>query len=151
MKNKKGSMELSVNSIVILVIAIVMLGLILGFVKSKFSDLDKQVGTNEPEPAKAAANSPLTVSRTQLVVDPGEETYLKIGAFAAAKIEGKSPSLKCGENEWLLDPTTKTIEQGKSDVYSVVVKVPSDETSGKKICTISIEGVASKDLMVQVN
>ena len=41
-RKKKGSMELSVNSIVILVIAIVVMGLILGFIREQF----KKAGSN---------------------------------------------------------------------------------------------------------
>ncbi len=149
--NKKGSMELSVNSIVILVIAIVMLGLILGFVKSKFSDLNKQVTTNEPDPATATPGNPLTISRTQLVVSAGDTTYLKFGVFGTEAFSSADLSLMCDNQEWLDGAPQVDVDLGETTIKSVVVAVPStNNDKGKKICTATVDGKNSIDVLVEV-
>jgi len=77
--NKKGSMELSVNSIVILVIAVVMLGLILTFVKTR---MDKLTITNEvPDPIAANAGNPITLNPETISLSQGGKTNVKIGMY----------------------------------------------------------------------
>ena len=103
--NKKGSMELSVNSIVILVIAIVMLGLILGFVKSRLNTLTPQLVTDEREAPIATPSDKLTVSRETVAVSGGEEVTLKVQVYAVRDIKNNSldhsvyqPTITCMGN-----------------------------------------------------
>lgn len=84
--NKKGSMELSVNAIVILVIAVVMLGLILGFIRSKFSNISRNIDMDEMAPLPATGSEPLTVSRSLLVLSPGETTVLRLSYYESTSI-----------------------------------------------------------------
>jgi hypothetical protein len=79
--SKKASMELSVNSIVILVIAIVMMGLILGFIQSKFKDVSKNLIQEEPVPNEASASDPMTLSRTTVVTSSGQKVAIKMNIF----------------------------------------------------------------------
>jgi len=77
--NKKGSMELSVNSIVILIIAVVMMGLILGFLKTQFNKININQEVSDPPiptPSESITLSPSAVSVTQ-----GGKIYLKVGVF----------------------------------------------------------------------
>jgi hypothetical protein len=155
--NKKGSMELSVNSIVILVIAIVMLGLILGFVKSKFGDLNKQIVTTEPEAPTATSSEPITVSRAELIVNAGEQVALKFQVYALGAITiADVPSITCGANVFTLSVNGKTANAGEVVKYQSLVQVPNSLGKGKAICslgfTTATPGVTypSKDLIVDV-
>jgi hypothetical protein len=149
--NKKGSMELSVNSIVILVIAIVMLGLILGFVKTKFSQLDNQLGSTEPDAPEASASNPLTISRSQIAASPGEEIGIKFSAFALADIAaGNAITFTCDGSNYIKSSTGKLITAGNTTSYIVILKVPSNAGKGKHVCIASLAGAGSIDVMFEV-
>ncbi|HYD03078.1 MAG TPA: hypothetical protein VEC16_02155 [Alphaproteobacteria bacterium] len=152
--SKKGSMELSVNSIVILVIAIVMLGLILGFVRSKFSGLDKQLVQDEPEAQPASPSEPLTISRENILVSPGEDVTLKLQAYAKTAIAATTvPTITCADLTFgtgALKATGKAISEGNSDKYLATLKIPSSAAKGKHLCTISLSGSGSKDVIIEV-
>jgi len=82
MSSKKGSLELSVNAIVILIIAITMLGLGLFFVNNTFRSVSKQFEEQvkqEPEPQTASSQNPITLSRDSLIVTLNEKVALKVG------------------------------------------------------------------------
>jgi len=68
-KNKRGAMELSISSIVILIIAITFLSLALVFVKGMlgkmFSRFDEQI-SQEPEPPKPTSSDQITLSRNPI-------------------------------------------------------------------------------------
>jgi hypothetical protein len=141
--NKKGSMELSVNSIVILVIAIVMLGLILGFVKSRLNTLTPQLVTDEREAPIATPSDKLTVSRETVAVSGGEEVTLKVQVYAVRDIKNNSldhsvyqPTITCMGN--LVLPITvqlKNVAQGDVATYTMIIKVPG-VSAGKYLCSL---------------
>ncbi len=154
---KKGSMELSVNSIVILVIAIVMLGLILGFVKSKFSSLDNQLVQNEAEAPAASASEQVTISRAEIVTSSGEELGLKFQVYATSELAAAKPFISCGGSQ--TDPTvtinanTKPIPANQIAKYEAVVKIIGSK--GKYVCTLGgLDGDTvlsfEKDLLVTI-
>ena len=81
---RKASLSLSINAIVVLILAITMLGLALGFIKVMFGKTSAQVEAlvlNEPEPRPASPAEPFTLSRNTLVLSPSETTALKFSVF----------------------------------------------------------------------
>ncbi len=79
--HRKGSMELSVNSIVILVIAVVMMGLILGFIRSKFSEIGGGFVVDESAAPEATASDPIAMSRNLVTVSGTKKTGLNINFY----------------------------------------------------------------------
>jgi len=81
---KKGALQLSVNAIVVLILAIVLLGLGLGFVKGMFgkvsTSFEEQI-SREPEPFPPTADSPITLSRENIKTNPGETEVIKIAVL----------------------------------------------------------------------
>jgi len=143
-------MELSVNAIVILVIAIVMLGLILGFVKSKFSDISKNVELEEAAPPRATSSDPLTVSRTMVVLSPGEKAVLRLSYYeAGSNGQSLTPSIECEPSTGT--PTSssiaKTSEVGGAVEYSL--RLVAATTKDVYICTITMSN-AKRDITVKV-
>jgi hypothetical protein len=153
--NKKGSMELSVNSIVILVIAIVMMGLILGFVKTKFGDLDKQLVGSEPEAPKATASDPLTISRETLAVSPGEDVIVKVQAYAISAITATDlPTITC--SDLIINAvsiTGRAIPAGESGGYIMKIPVKGAAARGTYLCQLSMtvsSSTKTKDIVIKV-
>ncbi|MEM4397663.1 MAG: hypothetical protein QW757_03520 [Candidatus Woesearchaeota archaeon] len=68
-KGKKAALELSVNTIVILIIAIVILGLIIGFIKNMFEKTTGQIGDINKEAEKRMLDR-IKESPERLVLDP---------------------------------------------------------------------------------
>ena len=92
---KRGSLSLSTNAIIVLILAITMLGMALVFIKTMFGKTSAQVeaiaGT-EPEPVPATPDKPLTLSRNTLVLSPSEKTGIKFSTYKGATINN-DPSL----------------------------------------------------------
>jgi hypothetical protein len=140
--NKKGSMELSVNSIVILVIAIVMLGLILGFVKSKFSDVGKGLDSKEPDAPQPSASEPLTLSRTELLVSPGDTGALKIRIFnpSVSPTVGTYPNITCTAMSNVLY-TARDLKAATEGNYIVSFAIPSSKAKSSYLCQVNASNI----------
>jgi len=80
-KKKRGSMELSVSAIVVLILAITMLSLGLVFVKGMlgkmFNKFEEQI-SEEPEPPKPTLSQPITMSRNPVITTEGTAEVVKI-------------------------------------------------------------------------
>ncbi|MFH1642824.1 MAG: hypothetical protein ABIC04_08065 [Nanoarchaeota archaeon] len=81
---KKAAMELSINAIVVIIIAVVMLALGLGFVRmifggatTKFASLIEQ----EADPQTPSTSNVMTISRSTLMTEPGAAEVIKIAAY----------------------------------------------------------------------
>jgi len=150
--NKKGSMELSVNSIVILVIAIVMLGLILGFVKSKFSDLGNSLVKEEPDASPASLSDPITISRYTIVTGAGKSEGIKVNMYnsGSSTLTGAQPILSCSSTTNPVKITSsnpqfnaRDIGVGNSSSYGGVITISSGATKGTYLCQFCMLNAAS--------
>lgn len=142
--NRKGSMELSVNSIVILVIAIVIMGLILGFIKSKFNDISPGLEKDEPEPSVATSSSPIELSRTTIGSTPGGTAVIKVSIYNT-QTDPKSqvfPELKsCTALQIDAAGGKKDIAAGQSVSYSMILKMKNGAAKDSYLCQISVNGI----------
>lgn len=119
---KKGALELSVGAVVILILAIILLGLGIGFIKGMFGKTTvkfEELVLREPEPPAPTSSSPITLSREIVTANAGETEALKISVF--------NPTNK----DWtfrdaLLEGATRCGYSGDNICY-----VNSQDTSGK--------------------
>ncbi len=96
--NKKGSLELSVNAIVILIIALAVMGLVIGFAVTRFRSLSNEIQISEetPEPNSQqpitlpGGRSELSLSKKDVAVmeikvyNPGTESLCASGKICTA-------------------------------------------------------------------
>lgn len=100
MKLKKGALELSVNSIVVLIIAVVVLGLILTFIYSTFGNvttsIEERIG-NEPEAAEPGGDEPITLSRETIITHISDQEVMKVGIYnpSTGSWTGTSIDISC--------------------------------------------------------
>lgn len=83
---KKGAIALSVNAIVILILAIVMLGLGVTFIRTMFSQAAGQIEemiSAEPEPQQPFRSQPVTISREHIITVAGSTEIIKVSVFNA--------------------------------------------------------------------
>ena len=82
--HKKGAINLSVNVIVVTILAIVLLGLGLGFVKGMFGKtamkFEEQI-SREPEPPNPTATNPISLSRENIKTNPEATEVVKISVL----------------------------------------------------------------------
>lgn len=114
---KKGSLSLSINAIVVLIIAITILGLILGFVTKMFGSLETRlVGLASEEPAAPVANAgnPFTLSRNNIVLSKGDEVALRASVFNVGDASissfavGSCGAISIPAGEYTTPPITKS-------------------------------------------
>jgi hypothetical protein len=97
-KNKKGSLELGVNSIVILIIAMAVLGLIIYFI---YKNLQPDIPPLPVQPAMAPDSSnPITTSPPELAGKSGEKIQARINVYNPSSTSAYTLtklSIKCKE------------------------------------------------------
>ncbi|MEA2036899.1 MAG: hypothetical protein U9O94_05285 [Nanoarchaeota archaeon] len=165
--NKKGALALSVNAIVVLILAVVMLGLALGFVKGMFgkvtTSFEEQIAA-EPEPPTSTGSEPVTLSRESLIVHSGDDVVLKVGiynpsseawtatAFAISCKVGGNPIGLVTESNF----NSKEIAQGSSISGAYLFTVGSIG-EGTHLCTGMVIGTGdtatheySKEIVIKV-
>lgn len=145
---KRASLSLSINAIVVLILAIAMLGLALGFIKTMFGKVSSQVeaiAAQEPEPRTASLSEKLTLSRETVVLRPTETTVLKFSAYSTTAYTGSiidgetaaTTTSTCFLGKDPLEPkpqVPKDIAVGGTVNSQILVKAKS--STGDKICQI---------------
>ena len=139
--DKKGALELSINAIVILIIAITMLGLGLGFVRGMFGKASGQfeeLTGAEPEPPAPSSSNPVTLSREVVIANSDEKVAIKVGFYNTGAAEDKVPTIT--PPGCTADASANTVNVGsqKTNVFTVLfTTVPA---SGTTLCTVSVDG-----------
>lgn len=154
-RKKRGSLALSMNAIVILIMAIAMLGVGLGVINLVRKSAEQQVialGADVPEPAVASAGNRLTISGEPIVGSRGDTKAIKISYFPLTGTlvnQTVKPNVICAVN---VIGTEQAI--GKSlttnTPVSYTIAIPLTGTTGQYICSVKIEDV-SEDIRIIVS
>jgi hypothetical protein len=127
--NKKGSLELSVNSIVILIIAIAILGLALGFIKANFGSLSQKLeqSTAEiPDAPMATASEPITIHSENLIVGKGQQVPVKFSVYCPEDTDDctntKVNITNCDDVFSTIEEIPKNINPGRVQQFNTLVK-----------------------------
>ncbi len=151
--NKKGALELSVNAIVILIIALTILGLVLGFAVSKFRELSGQITINEDTPEATpqipiqfpGGKSEITLSKAQptravlSIYNPSAYTIDLTGT--ASRVEtscvggGVGASLASGD---ITVTAAGSIDAGTTGEVPVVFTLANSVVPGEYSCKFAI-------------
>lgn len=153
--DKKGALELSVNAIVILIIAISMLGLGLGFVRGMFGKTSGQfeelIGA-EQDPPTPTGSDPITLSKERVITSPKSPIVVKVGVYNPTGDEwsaigggGTLPTMTCltpfhaaGTPPTGEQKNAKAIKSHESATYSLAFTAPSG--TGSAVCNIVVVG-----------
>lgn len=152
--NKRAALELSVNAIVILIMAIAVLGLALGFIRAQLKKIDFDV--QAPDPETPTAETPITYSLEKGTVSPGESLGMKIKIFnGGTGSVSVQPNINCPIN----NPISGTVQKGSAQnipeqsfkMFLLVAPI-SDSASGSYVCTITASNLAdiSADVSFEV-
>jgi hypothetical protein len=136
---RKASLELSVNAIVVLVLAITMLGLGIAFTKGKFAELGSKIEIPEPD-YPATADDPIVLPANEITVSSTKDTIFSVNVYNDGTV-GSSTSVtiagacSCPGTEPSLKAVSQTIPVGEYKTFKVI---SSGGSSGDTcLCTLT--------------
>ncbi|MFH1769944.1 MAG: hypothetical protein ABH828_00105 [archaeon] len=172
-RRKDGSLNLSIQAIVVLVMAMAILGLGLGFIRGLIGKGEVNLGKaidNAALENPADSNSPVTIDRT-VEIKAGKTAKMKIGFYNAGSTNtaGFVPALdancKVDDDEvketnenFLLASGAQTVPIGEARGYEAVLTAPINAPAGStKVCTVEFWSgdttpvvVASKQFYIDI-
>lgn len=144
-RNKKGALNLSINAIVVLIVAIVFLGLALsftrGFLKKTSSKLESGIDTIDLTTPPSSEN-PITFD-DKLEIKIGKTKTFKIGFYnddTQTAFNASPKFLKCSGGYTV--PEIKSIPTNVNSYsemrFVVSISIPSGMSEGEHICSFGI-------------
>ena len=162
MKSKKAAMELSVTAIVTLILAIVMLGLGLGFIRGMFTKVstsfDEQI-SSEPEAALASGAFPITLSRESIITSAGESLVLKVNVYNTnSGATAVAPTITCPgliddgttDNRITQTANDRAINPSEMGTFNLLVTLADTTPTGIQLCSIDLSDIGPKDFTIDV-
>lgn len=136
---KKASLELSINAIVILVLAITMLGLGLGFTKGMFGQLKSQLVVPPPE-IPATSDDPVVLpTGGQLNLKAAKDTTFVVNFFNNVETATFIPDVVCNPSI-ASDKIAVSSQKVAAQTYKgfqVILKADAFAASATNICTVT--------------
>ncbi len=151
--NRKASLEIGVNTIVILVIAMVLLGLGIGFIRGLFDqagDLPGLIDTDQFD-TPPTAQEPIRLTPSSIEIKRGESKEVKVGIYnkgdTADDFTVEIPACTGpddSDDKPMVQALDAAIEPGESKGFKVIVTADTaaDEAmeTGKYICKLQGAG-----------
>lgn len=142
--NKKGALELGINTVVVLVIAIIIVGGGIAFVTGIFSKLNANVASISPSilPVQPTPQKPIAISGDTITVkNTGSKTIL-VGVYntdPGPLTNAYLNSTKCtGSVKLDVVGLSQTIQPGKIGAYKLIVS-PNGATPGETyVCKLQV-------------
>ncbi|MCP3686684.1 MAG: hypothetical protein GY861_28945 [bacterium] len=148
-KGKKGALDLSINSIVVIIFAVIMLGLGVAFINDMFSNVRDKVTFPDPE-IEATASNPIVIPFDTVKVDKNVDVEFKINFYntgEATSVTNFKPFVDCynpGESmdDKILGLELKAIsapvDVADTAEFQSLLTVPADAHSTKHICKLKM-------------
>ena len=151
--SKRGSLGISVQAIVILIIAVVIIGIIISVVKGTFGNPSKQIEeqiSKEPDAPQPTSNKPITNSKSggTIVATAGKEDIIKVNILNTVKdvetgvktnVSNVYPYITCENEETFFESiqvTPKDLDVGEIGNYILIFKPSKSVIPKKHLCTI---------------
>ena len=148
--DKKGSMQLGINAIVILIMALAILGLGMTFITKLFggsSNKFSNIIDSSELPFNADSSNPLMFEATDVTVKAGKNTKLKAAVYnflsGEAEViigdtEGKYFVCQGDENgDIIMLSGMQTVSSGEQGAFALIIKAGDTAETGTYICTVT--------------
>ncbi len=154
---KKAALDVSINSIVVIVFAITMLGLGLAFIRGKFGDIENVV-TFSPPSVPATANLPIVLPSDSLSLNKGTSNKITVNFYndETADISAARPVIGSCIDEngasvshFNIVASPLRVKVGEDVSFETTMKVASSASTQKYICTLQI-GQTEKQFIINV-
>jgi hypothetical protein len=143
-------MQLGISTVVILVIAMVMIGAGISFIRTIFSSGEQVITKSVPSEdltLDASANNPLDVSKTQIKAQQGTSASLQVGVYnyknervnATAYLDECKNSSDKSYDDFNVVATQKTLETGTTGGWNLLFNLPDDaSTQSPFVCKLQV-------------
>jgi len=155
--SKKAALDVSINSIVVIVFAVTMLGLGLAFIKGYFGKATEQFNIDQVgQISDATPNNPLSLSREDLTVHKGKMNNFGVKFYNNKESTHKvSFGLQCISDTgpatgFTLVVSSQSVEVGQQKEFRPQLKVAPAMVSKEYVCTLSAVAVNPVDSSVTV-
>ncbi len=141
-RNIRGGLALSMNAIVVLILAIAMLGVGLytvRLVKTRVVGEFEKLEASIPDPSKVTAATPITLSPETLVGGAGETVGLKVNIYNIGVARQLAPNITSCDVIDGVQVNPKQIEQAESDIFTMLVDITKGQAAGRYLCSLSID------------
>ena len=161
--NKKGSLELSINAIVIIVLALTLLGLGLTFIRGVFSDItDTSSGIQDQVKEQIledlrTGNKKLSFPVTEMKIRSGDDEIIALGIknledsddsfsinIAITKNVTDAQSKLLTTENFRFDPGPHAIEAGEAQVFPVKITTERGTNKGDYLFSMTITDSAGE-------
>ena len=154
--NKKGALELSINTIIIIVLGVTLLSLGLIFVNRVFGNVEELGGSaferaqSELEKISGNVDEYLTVVPSKVKVEQGSSTgvYLLVTNLGEETLTGLEATLISYQEDVeciFLDKTesrsVRDLESGEQDKIEVLIESSNTASLGTKTCDVEVPGL----------
>ncbi len=162
--NKKASLEISIQAIVIVVLAMTLLGLGLGFIKKQFGGLERttlDVTTqvrNQITDQLVSGDKKMALSTNSIEINKGSTEDIVIGIqnkdndiinykINFEPVTGPDGIITFGDNWFQFDKEPKKLNPTESNIRKVRLLIPTDTKSGSYLLKVQIinDGVGVYD------
>ncbi|MFH2027718.1 MAG: hypothetical protein ABIJ08_01135 [Nanoarchaeota archaeon] len=147
--NKKAALELSINAIVIIIIAVVVLSLALGFVRMIFGGATSKFAAlidDESEPPIPSAASPVTLSRSMVITGVGQSNVIKLSVYNPTNRSWPVvfPNVTCvgsySINNASIQTNSKAVPQGEYSTFNILFDIKKNAAQpSSDLCQINID------------
>jgi hypothetical protein len=153
--DRSAAMQLGISTVVILVIAMVMIGAGISFIRTIFSSGEQVISKSVPSEdltLDATASDPLDVSKTQLRAQQGTSTSVQIGVYNYKndKVNVTTYLSECKNatdqdyTDFNIVSTEKTIETGTTGGWNILFNLP-DDASAQSPFVCKLQANATKE------
>lgn len=152
---KKGGLDLSINSIVVIIFAITILGLGLAFIRGQFENIEKTITYPVPD-IPAGPSKPIVLPFETINVNRATQVEFSVNYYngnAAPVSASDEPKIdKCtGDNSdaFKLDGLGQDVGIGEQATFKMLLEVPPDVKDGKYACNLKV-GEDTKQFFIEV-
>lgn len=156
---RRASLSIGTNAIVVLIIAVIMLGLIIGLVTRGFSAVEDrflgQIEETEPAPAAPGSSQPITLSESVKFASAGDLVGMKVRVYnkqQSADLPGH-PQIQCMPNGGSAAPIPvtafdSTIPAQETGQFTLVFTAP--DAAGTYLCQVQHVVTPSAEFRLEV-
>ena len=118
-RSKKGGLDVSINSVVIIIFAVTILGLGLAFIRSQFSKID--VITIPVPDTPATRDNPVVVPN-EIELKTDRDNVITVGVYNSGSKQNFEPKLECASSNIVAQSAKQDIGQGESRYFQFIFK-----------------------------
>lgn len=150
---RRGAISVSTNTLIVLIISVLVLGLIIALVVGWFNDADDRLAFDEPPPPLTSSQEPVTLSRTQITADPTETLTLRVRVLNTQTSDYEvMPTISCSD-EGIVEGVvfnSETVGARESFEAPILFTISNTAPPGTYLCNVAVDSVGREDFRLNI-